>query len=158
MSAATRVKPARRLQRLDHHGGLAVKIDIGINQKHRRDIADGLSHFLANRYTLYLRAHHFHWNVASPMFNSLQVMFKLPHTEQWAALDGIAERMRALGFKAPISYARLARRSSITEESDSASMPDSQGMVRLATRRSAAAPARCWTAPQTSATNPAPTC
>lgn len=67
MSAATRVKPVRRLQRHYHHGGLAVKIDIGINHKHRRDMADGLSHFLANRYTLYLRTHSFHCNVTGPM-------------------------------------------------------------------------------------------
>ena len=72
----------------------------------RKQIADGLSRFLADAYTLYLKTHNFHWNVTGPMFNSLHVMFETQYTEQWTALDEIAERIRALGFNAP----RLVRR------------------------------------------------
>jgi starvation-inducible DNA-binding protein len=68
-------------------------------------IPDALARLLADTYTLYLTTHNFHWNVTGPMFNSLHVMFMGQYTEQWNALDVIAERIRALGVKAPGSYA-----------------------------------------------------
>ena len=77
-----------------------MKIDIGIKSTDRKAIADGLSHFLADAYTLYLKTHAFHWNVTGPMFNSLHVMFEGQYTEQWAALDEIAARIRAIGYPA----------------------------------------------------------
>ena len=94
----------------------APGIHIGIGQKDRRKIADGLSRFLADSYTLYLKTHGFHWNVTGPMFNSLHAMFMTQYTEQWTALDEIAERIRALGFPAPASYAEFARLASIREQ------------------------------------------
>jgi len=108
----------------------APKIDIGISEKDRRKIADGLSRFLADSYTLYLKTHNFHWNVTGPMFNSLHVMFMNQYTEQWTALDEIAERIRALGFNAPGSYAQFVKLASIKEESGDGAMPDWQEMVR----------------------------
>ena len=93
----------------------APNIDIGIGAGDRKKIADGLSHFLADSYTLYLKTHNFHWNVTGPMFNTLHTMFETQYTEQWTALDEIAERIRALGFAAPASYADFARLSSIKE-------------------------------------------
>jgi len=108
----------------------APKIDIGISEKDRRKIADGLSRFLADSYTLYLKTHNFHWNVTGPMFNSLHVMFMNQYTEQWTALDEIAERIRALGFNAPGSYAQFVKLASIREESGDGAMPEWQEMVR----------------------------
>jgi starvation-inducible DNA-binding protein len=93
-----------------------VKIDIGINEEQRKTVADGLSAFLADAYTLYLKTHSYHWNVTGPMFNSLHNMFEAQYTEQWTALDEIAERIRALGFMAPGSYEEFVRLSSIKEE------------------------------------------
>jgi starvation-inducible DNA-binding protein len=106
-----------------------MKIDIGIAEKDRKKVADGLARFLADSYTLYLKTHNFHWNVTGPMFNSLHVMFMTQYTEQWTALDEIAERIRALGFNAPGSYAEFARLSSIPEESGATDVPDWRGMV-----------------------------
>lgn len=107
----------------------APRIDIGIGEKDRRRIADGLSHFLADSYTLYLKTHNFHWNVTGPMFNSLHAMFMTQYTEQWTALDEIAERIRALGFNAPGSYAQFVKLASIKEEAG-AGTPEWQEMVR----------------------------
>ena len=84
------------------------KIDIGIPEKDRIAIAGGLSKLLADSFTLYLMTHNFHWNVTGPMFNSLHVMFMDQYTEQWNALDIIAERIRALGVEAPASYEAYA--------------------------------------------------
>lgn len=110
--------------------GGAPAIDIGIGEKDRRTIADGLARVLADSYTLYLKTHNFHWNVTGPMFNTLHVMFETQYTEQWAALDDIAERIRALGSKAPGSYAEFARLSSIPDEADVADNTDWREMVR----------------------------
>ena len=61
---------------------MAVAIDIGIAEQDRKDIAEGLSHLLADTYTLYLKTHNFHWNVTGPMFNTLHTMFEaLVHSE-----------------------------------------------------------------------------
>jgi starvation-inducible DNA-binding protein len=90
-------------------------IDIGLSGGDRAEIADGLSHVLADAYTLYLKTHNFHWNVTGPMFNALHTMFETQYTEQWTALDEIAERIRALGFNAPGSYTEFAQLSSIKE-------------------------------------------
>ncbi|MBP8867028.1 MAG: DNA starvation/stationary phase protection protein [Propionivibrio sp.] len=84
------------------------KISIGIAEKDRVAIAKGLSKLLADSFTLYLMTHNFHWNVTGPMFNSLHAMFMDQYTEQWNALDVIAERIRALGVEAPASYEAYA--------------------------------------------------
>jgi starvation-inducible DNA-binding protein len=93
----------------------AVKIDIGLSEESRATIAAGLSGLLADSYTLYLMTHNFHWNVKGPMFNSLHQMFMTQYTEQWAALDLIAERIRALGYPAPGTYAQFVKLASIKE-------------------------------------------
>ncbi len=92
-----------------------VTINIGISEGARAKIAKGLSHLLADSYTLYLMTHNFHWNVKGPQFNSLHAMFMTQYTEQWAALDQIAERIRALGHPAPGTYREFSRLASIEE-------------------------------------------
>ena len=56
----------------------APSVNIGLDAKDRKKIADGLSALLADSYTLYLMTHNFHWNVTGPQFNSLHVMFHGP--------------------------------------------------------------------------------
>ena len=92
-----------------------MKIDIGISEAHRQAITEGLSHLLADTYTLYMTTHNFHWNVTGPMFNSLHDMFMLQYTELWNAVDPIAERIRSLGHPAPGSYAQFAKLSSLPD-------------------------------------------
>lgn len=93
----------------------AAKIDIGISETDRAKIAEGLSGLLADSYTLYLMTHNFHWNVKGPMFNTLHLMFMTQYTEQWGALDLIAERIRALGYPAPGTYKEFVKLASIKE-------------------------------------------
>lgn len=110
--------------------GAGPQIDIGIDAADRKKIAQGLSVFLSDAYTLYLKTHNFHWNVTGPMFNALHNMFEGQYTEQWNALDEIAERIRALGFNAPGSYAEFIKLSTIKEEPGLAEAPDWREMVR----------------------------
>lgn len=107
----------------------APAIDIGINALEREKIAGGLSALLADSYTLYLMTHNFHWNVTGPMFNTLHLMFMAQYTEQWAALDLIAERIRALGHAAPGTYKEYVKRASI-----SVGPPAGKGTINLSGR------------------------
>jgi starvation-inducible DNA-binding protein len=90
-------------------------VNIGIDTDTRKAIADGLSHLLADTYSLYLKTHNFHWNVTGPMFNTLHLMFETQYTELALAVDLIAERIRALGFPAPGTYSEYAKLTSIPE-------------------------------------------
>ena len=106
---------------------MIAKIDIGISEGDRSKIAKGLSRLLADSYTLYLMTHNFHWNVIGPMFNALHLMFMQQYTEQWTALDLIAERIRALGFPAPGTYKEFVKFASIKEVEG---VPKAMDMVR----------------------------
>ncbi len=113
MSITTKARPA---------------VDIGIPEGQRGGIADGLSRLLADTYTLYLQTHNFHWNVKGPMFQTLHLMFETQYNELALAVDLIAERIRALGFPAPGTYAAYARLSSIAEIEG---VPPAREMIRL---------------------------
>jgi starvation-inducible DNA-binding protein len=106
----------------------APLIDIGIKDRDREKIAQGLSRVLADTYSLYLKTHNFHWNVEGPMFNTLHLMFMEEYTELWTALDAIAERIRSLGYPAPGTGREFANLTSI-EETDG--VPKALDMVRL---------------------------
>jgi starvation-inducible DNA-binding protein len=106
----------------------AEAIDLGMTDKQRRAIADGLARLLADTYTLYLKTHNFHWNVTGPQFNSLHLMFETQYTELALAVDLIAERIRALGEPAPGSYSAYAKLSSIVEADG---VPAAEAMVRI---------------------------
>jgi starvation-inducible DNA-binding protein len=103
-------------------------IDIGISDVDRAKIAQGLSKLLADSYTLYLMTHNFHWNVTGPMFNTLHTMFMAQYTEQWNALDIIAERIRALGHPAPGTYKEFVKLASIKEVEG---VPKATEMIKL---------------------------
>ncbi|OGA50199.1 MAG: DNA starvation/stationary phase protection protein [Betaproteobacteria bacterium RIFCSPLOWO2_12_FULL_62_13] len=105
-----------------------MKIDIGIKERDRKAIAEGLSRLLADTYTLYLKTHNFHWNVTGPMFQTLHLMFEQQYNELALAVDQIAERIRALDYPAPGTYAEYAKRSSIKE---TAGVPKAQDMIQL---------------------------
>ncbi|HSC78839.1 MAG TPA: Dps family protein, partial [Chitinolyticbacter sp.] len=72
--------------------------------------------------------HNFHWNVTGPMFNSLHLMFEQQYNELALAVDSIAERIRALGFPAPGTYAEFAKLSSVKEV---AGVPGANDMIRI---------------------------
>jgi starvation-inducible DNA-binding protein len=133
----------------------APAIDIGISAGEREKIARGLSALLADSYTLYLMTHNFHWNVTGPDFNSLHLMFMGQYTEQWNALDVIAERIRALGHPAPGTYKEFVKLASIREVEG---VPNSNDMIRhLVTAQEATARTARKLFPLVNAANDQPT-
>ena len=107
----------------------APPVNIGISEKDRASIAQGLGHLLADTYTLYLTTHNFHWNVTGAMFNTLHQMFMLQYTELWTAVDPVAERIRSLGHPAPGSYAQFGKLASVPDAP--AKPPKALEMVRI---------------------------
>lgn len=105
-----------------------MEINIGIAEKDRREISQGLSRLLADTYSLYLQTHNFHWNVTGPMFQTLHLMFETQYNELALAVDLIAERIRALGFPAPGTYSEFAELSSIKEVRGT---PPAEEMIKL---------------------------
>ena len=77
--------------------------------------ADLLKVALADSYILYLKTQNYHWNVTGTHFKSLHLMFEDQYNDLFKAVDLIAERIRALGEKAPGSFAQYSKLSSIKE-------------------------------------------
>ena len=92
-----------------------MELNTGITEQDRHQIAAKLAILLADSYSLYLKTHNYHWNVSGPLFNTLHQMFEEQYTELAAAVDEIAERIRALGIKAPGSYSAYAALTSIDD-------------------------------------------
>ena len=105
-------------------------IDIGIQQKDRKAVSDALIRILADTNLLYLKTRNYHWNVVGPFFKSLHVLFQELYEDLGSAADEIAERIRALGFYAPGSYAEYIAVSAIKEEM---AQPDAMDMLRRLT-------------------------
>jgi len=126
-AAKPAVKPASKPAATKTVAAKLPAIDIGISEADRKKIVAGLSALLADSYTLYLMTHNFHWNVKGPQFNSLHLMFMGQYTEQWNALDLIAERIRALGYPAPGTYKEFVKLASIAEVEG---VPSADDMVR----------------------------
>lgn len=108
------------------NGEKTMEINIGISEEHREKIADGLSRMLADSYMLYLKTHNYHWNVTGKLFQPLHVMFEEQYTELAEAIDVIAERIRALGYRAPGTFREFSKLTSIEEDTD---MPKALNMV-----------------------------
>jgi starvation-inducible DNA-binding protein len=90
-------------------------IDTGLSEENRARITDGLAHLLADTATLYFKTHGYHWNVTGPLFSSLHNLFEEQYRELYDSIDVIAERIRALGHRAPGSYREVAKLTSVPE-------------------------------------------
>ncbi len=104
------------------------EINIGIDEASRKKITEGLSRLLADTYTLYLRTQNFHWNITGPRFFDLHQLFMIQYTELALALDGIAERIRMLGFQTVATFSSFIKLSSIKDEN---STPSPSHMISL---------------------------
>lgn len=84
-----------------------MDINIGIEKDDRVAIAEGVSKVLANSYALYLMTQNFHWNVTGSMFNVVHTMTEDQYNELASAIDELAERIRALGVRAPATFSEF---------------------------------------------------
>ena len=87
----------------------------GPSPKDRKAVAEGLAKLLADTYAAYLKTHGYHWNVRGPEFFSYHNLLEQQYRDIWAALDEIAERIRALGEFAPQAHSAFANLTSIKD-------------------------------------------
>lgn len=78
-------------------------VNTGLNKDAREQIAGHLSEILSDTYMLVIKTHIYHWNVVGPMFHAVHEMTEQQYEDLFKAADVIAERIRALGFRAPLS-------------------------------------------------------
>ncbi len=101
-----------------------MSIDIGIKEDDRKNVASSLEVMLADTYLLYLKTQNYHWNVTGQNFHSLHKMFEEQYLDLAEAVDLIAERIRALGFPAPGSFAEFLQLTNLTEASKNTNAED----------------------------------
>lgn len=94
---------------------MTAKIDTGLTKAERAGVSQELSKVLADSFAVYLKTHGYHWNVRGPEFFSYHNLLEQQYREIWAALDEIAERIRALGEFAPQAHSAFANLTSIKD-------------------------------------------
>lgn len=72
-----------------------------------------LEKVLANSYVFQLKLQSYHWNVVSPNFKSLHELFAAQYEDVSAAIDEIAERMRALDSKVDATFENFSKLSRV---------------------------------------------
>ena len=72
--------------------------------KNSKPVIAALEQALADTYALALKTQNYHWNVEGPNFFSLHALFEEQYNDSHAAVDELAERIRALGAPAPGTF------------------------------------------------------
>ena len=104
-----------------------LRPETGLEREDRAKLAKRLSSVLADTYSLYVKTQGFHWNVTGPLFYSLHKMTEEQYEDLAAAIDDLAERIRAIGFSAPASYSQFSAMTEIKEESQ---VPTAEEMIK----------------------------
>ncbi len=94
----------------------------GIVRNDRKKVAKLLSESLASTYILYLKTQNCHWNVVGPSFFGIHQLTEKHYLALASAIDLLAERIRAIGFPAPGSFAAFLKMTDIKEAADGASV------------------------------------
>ena len=96
----------------------------------KSELIEKLKGVLATTFSLYLKAHNYHWNVTGPNFSEYHAFFSDYYTAVHGSVDVYAEHIRMLGAFTPGS---LKRFSELTMISDEVAVPSPKFMfVRLA--------------------------
>lgn len=79
----------------------------------RRALGDLVLQAVSDSYVLMVKTQAVHWNVTGPLFKPVHDLTEDQYNDLFAAIDDLAERIRALGFKAPMSYTAMQQATSI---------------------------------------------
>ena len=104
-----------------------LDIDTGISRESLQKIADILNDDLADEYVLLTKTRNYHWNVEDPRFNDLHKFFEEQYEVLSAAVDEIAERVRAVGSRTRATLKEFINSSQIRE--DIRSYPNADTML-----------------------------
>lgn len=90
----------------------------GVDRDERLELSKQLGLVLANSYALYAETQGVHWNIVGPTFYSVHKLTEEQYEDLADSIDEIAERIRALGFKAPAGLKAMAELSYINSDID----------------------------------------
>lgn len=82
----------------------------------KTQLAEQMKVLLASTFSLYLKAHNYHWNVTGPNFGQYHDFFGELYEELHASIDTTAEEIRKLGAFAPGALTRYSELSVIEDE------------------------------------------
>jgi starvation-inducible DNA-binding protein len=103
-----------------------TSVDTGIDDRDTKALADVLGDALADSFTLYLKTLGVHWNIVGPAFFGLHKLTQAQYEDLDAAIDEIAERIRALGQISPASFGDFEKRSALESK---ATLSDAKTML-----------------------------
>ena len=89
-------------------------------------VVKALEQAVADTFTLALKTQTYHWNVVGPNFHGLHNLFEEQYNDNFAAVDELAERIRALGAPAP---GGLQAFKEIAQIADPKTGIDAKGMI-----------------------------
>lgn len=81
-----------------------------------QELINSMKRVLTDTFTMYLKAHSYHWNVEGPNFSEYHAFFSDLYEELHAAVDPIAEQIRALDSYAPGSLKRFQELTFVVED------------------------------------------
>lgn len=105
----------------------AERIRTGMAEDVREQLAKHLSVILADTYRLTVRSHLYHWNVVGPLFKSIHDLTEEHYENLFAAADDLAERIRALGHRAPFNL--QDGKLDLAVDLPGAGVPDARAMI-----------------------------
>lgn len=80
---------------------------------------------LSDTFVLYMKTYAVHWNFTGPNFFSVHKLTEGQYQELAEAVDEIAERLKAMGYEAPISLEDILAASDLKEITSSKMSPSS---------------------------------
>ncbi len=106
-----------------------LQMNTGLNDNKRQELAKKVGVVLADTYMLFIKTQGVHWNVAGPAFHALHHLTEEQYEDQYEAIDDLAERIRALGEKAPASYTTYGEISTIKDRDEPQTAADMVTML-----------------------------
>lgn len=103
------------------------EMQTGVDPDVRKQLAEHLSVILAETYMLTIKSHLYHWNVVGPLFKPIHDLTEEHYEDLFAATDDLAERIRALGHRAPVNVQEGTL--NLTVNLPAGGMPDAQDMI-----------------------------
>jgi len=80
------------------------------------ELIDQMKVLQATVFSLYLKAHNYHWNVTGPNFSEYHEFFGEFYETVWESVDNVAEHTRTLDAYVPGSLSRFSELTSIEDE------------------------------------------
>jgi starvation-inducible DNA-binding protein len=81
-------------------------------------MSETLSAVLASSYSLTIKSQVYHWNVVGPLFKPIHELTEEHYNDLFAAIDIIAERIRALGHLTPMHQTLISDMITTNEAGD----------------------------------------